>query len=72
MADIQPMEQFLVHKVVALPPIPVPGLGLLDLSITNSVLFMILAALCRQRLLPRHRQARRGAGPGSGLGGNVL
>jgi F-type H+-transporting ATPase subunit a len=44
MADIQPMEQFLVHKVVALPPIPVPGLGLLDLSITNSVMFMILAA----------------------------
>jgi F-type H+-transporting ATPase subunit a len=44
MADIQPMEQFLVHKVVALPPIPVPGLGLLDMSITNSVAFMLLAA----------------------------
>ncbi|MBV8593029.1 MAG: F0F1 ATP synthase subunit A, partial [Caulobacteraceae bacterium] len=44
MADIQPMEQFLVHKVVALPPLTLPGLGVLDLSITNSVMFMILAA----------------------------
>ena len=44
MAAIQPMEQFLVHKAVALPPVPVPGLGMLDLSITNSVLFMLLSA----------------------------
>ncbi|MEO8812461.1 MAG: F0F1 ATP synthase subunit A [Caulobacteraceae bacterium] len=44
MAAIEPMEQFLVHKLVALPPIPVPGLGLLDMSITNSVMFMLIAA----------------------------
>ena len=45
MADIQPMEQFLVRKVVALPPVQVPGLGAIDLSITNSVAFMLTAAL---------------------------
>jgi F-type H+-transporting ATPase subunit a len=39
MAAIQPMEQFLVHKAVALPPV----LGV-DLSITNSVLFMLISA----------------------------
>ncbi len=44
MAAIEPMEQFLVHKVVDLPPIPIPGLGALDMSITNSVLFMLIAA----------------------------
>ena len=44
MAAIQPMEQFLIHKVVDLPPVMVPGLGALDLSITNSVLFMLIAA----------------------------
>jgi len=44
MAAIEPMEQFLVHKVVPITPLHVPGLGLLDLSITNSVLFMIISA----------------------------
>jgi F-type H+-transporting ATPase subunit a len=44
MAAIEPMEQFLIHKVVPLPPITAPGLGQLDLSITNSVLFMLIAA----------------------------
>jgi F-type H+-transporting ATPase subunit a len=44
MAAIQPMEQFMIHKVVDLPPVFVPGLGALDLSITNSVVFMISAA----------------------------
>lgn len=44
MAAIEPMEQFLVRKVVDLPPIPLPGLGLLDMSITNSVLCMLIAA----------------------------
>jgi len=44
MAAMNPMEQFLVEKVVPLPPISTPGLGLLDLSITNSVMFTILAA----------------------------
>ena len=44
MAAIEPMEQFLVKKVVALPPVQVPVLGAVDLSITNSVLFMLIAA----------------------------
>ncbi len=44
MAAIQPMDQFMVHEVVHLPPIPIPGLGPLDLSITNSVMFMLIAA----------------------------
>ncbi|HEY3797561.1 MAG TPA: F0F1 ATP synthase subunit A [Caulobacteraceae bacterium] len=43
MAAIQPMEQFLIHKVVALPPINVGGL-VVDLSLTNSVLTMMVAA----------------------------
>jgi F-type H+-transporting ATPase subunit a len=42
MAD--PMHQFQIHKVVDLPPVDVPGLGLLDLSITNSVVSMLSAA----------------------------
>jgi F-type H+-transporting ATPase subunit a len=45
MAEIQPMEQFLVHKLVSLPPVVVPGVGAIDLSITNSVATMIGAAL---------------------------
>ncbi|MEO7026324.1 MAG: F0F1 ATP synthase subunit A [Caulobacteraceae bacterium] len=44
MAAIEPMEQFLIHRIVPLPPVMVPGLGALDLSITNSVLFMLIAA----------------------------
>jgi F-type H+-transporting ATPase subunit a len=44
MAAINPMEQFLVEKVVPLPAFQAPGLGLIDLSITNSVLFMMIAA----------------------------
>ena len=42
MAD--PMHQFQIHKVVDLPTVSVPGLGQLDLSITNSVVSMALAA----------------------------
>jgi F-type H+-transporting ATPase subunit a len=38
------MEQFLVRKVVALPTFTAPGIGVVDLSITNTVLFMMLAA----------------------------
>ena len=41
---IQPMEQFMVTKIVNLGPVKVPGLGDLDLSITNSVLFMLIAS----------------------------
>ncbi|HEY2708939.1 MAG TPA: F0F1 ATP synthase subunit A [Caulobacteraceae bacterium] len=46
MADIQPMEQFLIHKVSGLPSfgVTVPGLGYIDLSITNSVATMFFAA----------------------------
>ena len=44
MAAIDPMHQFLIHKVVALPPVPTP-LGPLDMSITNSVAAMLSAAL---------------------------
>ena len=43
MAAIEPMEQFLVHKVVPIE-LPVPGLGMVDVSITNSVIFMMIAA----------------------------
>ncbi len=45
MAEIRPMEQFMIHKVVSLPPIMVPGLGPVDLSLTNSVLTMMGLAL---------------------------
>ena len=45
MAGIQPMEQFLIHKVMDVPPIAVPGIGLVDLSITNSVLFMLIGSV---------------------------
>jgi F-type H+-transporting ATPase subunit a len=43
MAEIQPMEQFLIKKLVAFPPINVGGVAV-DLSITNSVATMIFAA----------------------------
>ncbi|WP_269714512.1 F0F1 ATP synthase subunit A [Caulobacter sp. NIBR2454] len=43
MAD--PMHQFQIAKVVELPPVNVPGLGLIDLSITNSVAAMMAAAV---------------------------
>jgi F-type H+-transporting ATPase subunit a len=42
MAD--PMHQFQIQKIVELPPVNVPGLGAIDLSITNSVFAMLLAA----------------------------
>ncbi|MHB8529368.1 MAG: F0F1 ATP synthase subunit A, partial [Caulobacteraceae bacterium] len=44
MAAIEPMEQFLVRKVADWPPIRIPGVGAIDMSITNSVLFMLIAA----------------------------
>ncbi|HWT51541.1 MAG TPA: F0F1 ATP synthase subunit A [Caulobacter sp.] len=43
MAD--PMHQFQIKKIVELPTVTVPGLGAIDLSITNSVFAMMLAAL---------------------------
>lgn len=42
MAD--PMHQFQVQKILDLPPVTVPGLGMVDLSITNSSLAMAVAA----------------------------
>jgi F-type H+-transporting ATPase subunit a len=65
MAAIEPMEQFLVHRIIPIP-IPIPGLGTLDLSITNSVLFMLIAAglisgffyvSAKQALVPGRMQA---------------
>jgi F-type H+-transporting ATPase subunit a len=44
MAEIRPMEQFMVHKLVSFAPINVGGLSI-DLSITNSVATMMGAAL---------------------------
>jgi F-type H+-transporting ATPase subunit a len=44
MAAIDPMHQFLIHKVVEFAPIRTP-VGALDLSITNSVVTMMVAAL---------------------------
>src|SRR3954469_12620336 len=43
MAAIQPMHQFLVHKLVDLPAFQVGGLSV-DMSITNSVAMMLAAA----------------------------
>lgn len=43
MAD--PMHQFQIKKIVELPTVTVPGLGAIDLSITNSVAAMLSAAL---------------------------
>jgi F-type H+-transporting ATPase subunit a len=66
MAAIEPMEQFLVHKVAPLPPVDIPGLGVVDLSITNSVLFMFIAAglislfflvAARRQIVPGRMQA---------------
>ncbi|KSB89409.1 ATP synthase F0F1 subunit A [Caulobacter vibrioides] len=42
MAD--PMHQFQIQKIVELKPVTIPGLGAIDLSITNSVAAMLLAA----------------------------
>ena len=44
MAAIEPMNQFMIRPIVPLPPIEVPGLGSLDLSITNSVAIMLVSA----------------------------
>jgi F-type H+-transporting ATPase subunit a len=43
MAAIEPMNQFMIKKLVDLPPVHVGSLAL-DLSITNSVLYMLIAA----------------------------
>ena len=66
MAAIEPMNQFMIHKVIPLPPIEIPGVGMLDMSITNSVLFLLIAAglivlffavSARNQLVPGRMQA---------------
>lgn len=42
MAD--PMHQFEIHKVVDLPSFTLPGVGVIDMSITNSTVAMLAAA----------------------------
>lgn len=42
MAD--PMHQFEVHKIVDLPDITLPGVGVIDMAITNSTVAMLVAA----------------------------
>jgi F-type H+-transporting ATPase subunit a len=42
MAD--PMHQFEVHKIVDLPDITLPGVGVIDMAFTNSTLAMTIAA----------------------------
>ena len=42
MAD--PMHQFEVHKVVDLPDFSLPGVGVIDMAITNSTVAMFVAA----------------------------
>ena len=34
----------MIHKIVDLPPVTIPGLGAIDMSITNSVVFMLVSA----------------------------
>jgi len=62
---IQPMEQFLIHKVVELPTVHIGGLAI-DPSITNSVLSMIVGAIiliaflaltARREIVPNRGQA---------------
>ena len=45
MAAIDPLHQFAIEKMVALPPVFVPGVGQIDMSITNSVVAMLIAAV---------------------------
>lgn len=62
---IQPMEQFMVHKIVDLPVVHIGGMAF-DLSITNSVASMIAAAVilvlffaltARREIVPNRGQA---------------
>ena len=66
MAEINPMEQFLVAKVLPIKPFQIPGVGALDMSITNSTLFMLISAAVialfflmasRRQLVPGRMQA---------------
>ena len=66
MAEIHPMDQFMVHKIVSLPPVDIPGVGPVDLSLTNSVVTMLAALIgislfflvsARGALVPNRLQA---------------
>ena len=69
MAAIEPMNQFMIHKVVPIDPVTIGGVTV-DLSITNSVMMMLVAAalLCallwasgRGALVPGRMPADDGA-----------
>ncbi len=62
---IQPMEQFMIHKIVSLPTVHIGGLAV-DLSITNSILSMMVGAVlliaffaltARREIVPNRGQA---------------
>jgi F-type H+-transporting ATPase subunit a len=66
MAAIEPMNQFMIHKLVPLPAVVVPGVGSIDLSISNSVAFMLVSAgliaifflaAARRQVVPGRMQA---------------
>ena len=44
MAAIEPMKQFMIQKIVDGPKLRMHGVRIVDLSITNSVLYMLIAA----------------------------
>ena len=65
MPAIDPMEQFMVHKIVAIPAVHVGGLTI-DMSITNSVasmlaggliLMLFFAMTARREIVPNRGQA---------------
>ncbi len=65
MAAIDPMHQFLIHKIVEFPPVQIGGFAL-DLSITNAVVTMMAGALiicgfflmsARRQIVPGRMQA---------------
>ena len=56
----------MVQRIMPLPPVRIPGVGVIDMSITNSVLFMLIAAAlistfflvsARRALVPGRMQA---------------
>ena len=66
MAAIEPMEQFMIQKIVSIPSFTIPGVGVVDMSITNSVFFMLLTvglitafflACAKRQLVPDRMQA---------------
>ncbi|HEX7947109.1 MAG TPA: F0F1 ATP synthase subunit A, partial [Phenylobacterium sp.] len=54
---IDPMHQFLVHKMVDLPPVNIGGF-MLDLSITNSVFTLLVGAVVLMAFLALTAQGR--------------